>query len=577
METQRKSYLPTARCGSVAGCDPHVTSPTDGLVLTSAFSYKTSVVRIERLLQTERERERGGGSGDDSGGERGLLHTWRGYSCSVTPEKLLLPRPVLQVALGARHGVLLVEGGQVYSFGELPWKQSQVPEPAKPTLESALSGQRVVAVAAGSFHSGAVTEDGGIHMWGDNGAGQCGLSGLSTVPNPTPVAVVDTDTSPLQSVPVLELSCGEKHTLALSAQREVWAWGSGCQLGLNATVFPVWKPQKVEHLAGRYVLQVACGASHSLALVRCLGPQDLHRPPMDKCRQCNQLLYTMTDKEDHVIISDSHYCPLGVELTEDEGKLEAPSPAQGLKTSPSEPVLPSYTSTSNSESPAPPKSAEPSSDPAPTQDLEKSEAAVANGHRAGSGTVSVVKSSLYPDEQAVKDYLKKLTDSTQAEEKTAAGGLHSLLPSASTSSSTLNNLVASCATAVGERVASTYEALSLKKMMNFYLPSSASRSGGPAGLAVPAVGDSTAERVRLEDSMQGKKSSSTGDIREEEAEGLRRRLSLPGLLSQGRYAVHLLSSSYSLLRKYTLRMCRSLSLVSAAAAHHCGMLCARKS
>lgn len=331
----------------------------------------------------------------------------------------------------------------MYSFGELPWKQSQVPEPAKPTLESALSGQRVVAVAAGSFHSGAVTEDGGIHMWGDNGAGQCGLSGtVSTVPNPTPVAVVDADSaSPPQSVPVLELSCGEKHTLALSALREVWAWGSGCQLGLNATVFPVWKPQKVEHLAGRYVLQVACGASHSLALVRCLGPQDLHRPPVDKCRQCNQLLYTMTDKEDHVIISDSHYCPLGVEMTEDEGKLEAPSPAQGLKTSPSEPVLPSHTSTSNSEPPAPPKTAQPpSSEPAPSQDSEKSGAAVANGavpapdsdsdstaaqHKAG----TVVKSSLYPDEQAVKDYLRKLTDSAQAEEKTAAGGLHSLLVS----------------------------------------------------------------------------------------------------------------------------------------------------
>uniref|UniRef100_A0A4W6DLD4 Alsin Rho guanine nucleotide exchange factor ALS2 n=1 Tax=Lates calcarifer TaxID=8187 RepID=A0A4W6DLD4_LATCA len=451
---------------------------------------------------------------------RGLLHTWKGYSCSVTPERLLLPRPVLQVALGARHGVLLVEGGQVYSFGELPWKQSQVPEPAKPTLESALSGQRVVAVAAGSFHSGAVTEDGGIHMWGDNGAGQCGLSGLSTVPNPTPVALVDSDTSPPQTLPVLELACGEKHTLALSVQREVWAWGSGCQLGLNASVFPVWKPQKVEHLVGRCVLQVACGASHSLALVRCLGPQDIHRPPVDKCRQCNQLLYTMTDKEDHVIISDSHYCPLGVELTEDEGMLEAPAPTPGLKTSPSEP------------------------------DSEKGESALANGvlpssdsdpaaqTKDGSGAVSVVKSSLYPDEQAVKDYLKKLSDNTQTDAKMTiyrrsylmgpkllSGGL------TSTPSSTLNHLVASCASAVGERVASTYEALSLKKMMNFYLPSGVSRSGGLAG-TVPGVGDNTTERVRQEDSMQGKKSSSTGDIREEEAEGLRRRLSLPGLLSQ---------------------------------------------
>ncbi|XP_070786549.1 alsin [Enoplosus armatus] len=505
-------------------------------------------------------------SGDDDGGERGLLHTWKGYSYSVTPERLLLPRPVLQVALGTRHGVLLVEGGQVYTFGELPWKQSQVPEPAKPTLESALSGQRVVSVAAGSFHSGAVTEDGGVHMWGDNGSGQCGLSGLSSVPNPTPVALVDSDTSPPQTVPVLELACGEQHTLALSVQREVWAWGSGCQLGLNVTVFPVWKPQKVEHLVGRYVLQVACGASHSLALVRCLGPQDIHRPPVDKCRQCNQLLYTMTDKEDHVIISDGHYCPLGVELTEDEGMLEAPAVTQGLKTSPSEPVLPSHTSTSNSTSPAPVTGADPSSDPTYPQDLDKEELALANGvlpaldcdasAESKGGVVLGVKGSPYPDEQAVKDYLKKLSDSTQAEQtgKATAGGAHALLPSAgglasSTHGSTLNSLVASCASAVGERVASTYEALSLKKMMNLYLPSGVSRSGGPAGLTavVPGVADNTTERVRLEDSMQAKKSSSTGDIREEEAEGLRRRLSLPGLLSQGRYAVHLLSSSYTLL------------------------------
>ncbi|XP_068446402.1 alsin isoform X2 [Clinocottus analis] len=489
--------------------------------------------------------ERKSSRDEGEGGERGLLHTWKGYAYSVTPERLLLPGPVLQVALGTRHGVLLVEGGQVYSFGELTWKQGQVPEPAKPTLESALSGQRVVSVAAGSFHSGAVTEDGGVHMWGDNASGQCGLSGLSTVPNPTPVALVDADTTPPQTVPALELACGGQHTLALSAQREVWAWGSGSQLGLNVAAFPVWKPQKVEHLAGRYVLQVACGASHSLALVRCLGPQDVHRPPVDKCRQCNQLLYTMTDKEDHVIISDGHYCPLGVELTEDEGGLEAPASTLGLKTSPSEPVFPSYTSTSNS--PAPTKG------PDPTQDSEREDSsAFANGattmasdsappaQSAGGIVVLGVKSSPYPDEQAVKDYLKKLSEAEQMA-KAAAGGTHALLPSSSPSA-TLNSLMASCASAVGERVASTYEALSLKKMMT-YLPSGVARAGGPAGVA----GDNTAERVRLEESMQAKKSSSTGDIREEEAEGLRRRLSLPGLLSQGRYAVHLLSTSYHLM------------------------------
>ena len=42
--------------------------------------------------------------------EHGLAHSWRGYSCSLTPERLLLSRPVLQAALGTRHGLLLVEG-----------------------------------------------------------------------------------------------------------------------------------------------------------------------------------------------------------------------------------------------------------------------------------------------------------------------------------------------------------------------------------------------------------------------------------------------------------------------------------
>uniref|UniRef100_A0A8C2IK74 Alsin Rho guanine nucleotide exchange factor ALS2 b n=1 Tax=Cyprinus carpio TaxID=7962 RepID=A0A8C2IK74_CYPCA len=409
---------------------------------------------------------------NDASGERGLLHTWRGYSYSTTPERVLLSRPVLQAALGARHGVLLVEGGQVYSFGELPWKQNQTSSVVtEPVLEAVLSEQRVVFVAAGSAHSGVVTEDGGVHMWGENAHGQCGLSGLSVIPNPTPVGVLDSVATPPQTVKILELACGDQHTLALSAKHEVWAWGSGCQLGLNTSTFPVWKPQKVEHLAGRHVLQVACGAAHSLVLVRCLPPPQEPRK-QDNCGQCHQLLYTMTDKEDHVIISDGHHCPLEL----DSG--EAKSAFEG-------------------------KTNTPESDRC----------------RATGG-----KSSPYPDEQAVKAYLKRLSDHALAEHTTKTP---STLPSAQVSlkhnfsylsyhscpvtsvtpmGSALNNLVVSCASAVGERVVSTYEALSLRKVI-------------------------ASNQLRQEEPMQGKKSSSLGDIREEEAE-LSRRLSLPGLLSQ---------------------------------------------
>lgn len=66
--------------------------------------------------------------------------------------------------------------------------------------------------------------------------------------------------------------------------------------------------------------------------------------------------------------------------------------------------------------------------------------------------------------------------------------------------------------------------------MNLYLPSGAVRTGLPVGFI---QSNKAGEPLWQDDSVQAKKSSSTGDIHEEDGEGLRRRLSLPGLLSQG--------------------------------------------
>lgn len=345
---------------------------------------------------------------------------------------------------------ILYLGGQVYSFGELPWKQNQTSSVVtEPILEAVLSEQRVVFVAAGSAHSGVVTEDGGVHMWGENAHGQCGLAGLSVIPNPTPVGVLDLEATPLQTVKILEVACGDQHTLALSAKHEVWAWGSGCQLGLNTSTFPVCKPQKVEHLAGRHVLQVACGAAHSLVLVRCLPPPQEPRK-QDKCGQCNQLLYIMTDKEDHVIISDGHHCPLGVDLDSTEAKsaLEG-SPDQSSrgkqgKSSPTEPgpSMPAQipklpASSTNPEIESTPASETQNQVPASSQgsvepaieDSAEPEAPATNGEvcveasetstlEPDSCRATGGKSSPYPDEQAVKAYLKRLSDHALAEHTT---------------------------------------------------------------------------------------------------------------------------------------------------------------
>ncbi|XP_053453496.1 alsin isoform X2 [Nycticebus coucang] len=475
--------------------------------------------------------------------ERGLVHVWQAGSFPITPERL--PgwggKTVLQAALGVKHGVLLTEDGEVYSFGTLPWRSEPAEIcPSSPVLENALVGLYVVTVATGSFHNGAVTESGVVYMWGENSAGQCAVANQQYVPEPNPVSISDSETSPLLSVRILQLACGEEHTLALSISREIWAWGTGCQLGLITTTFPVTKPQKIEHLAGRVVLQVACGAFHSLALVQCLPSQDL-KPVPERCNQCSQLLITMTDKEDHVIISDSHCCPLGVTLSESQAEGHA-----NAAISPSPETLGGQGSVF--------ENAPAANDVPVATELNGGSVQTTGGDAISSqqnimGTTEMSSARnmpSYPDTQAVNEHLQKLSDHSIKEdsensEKPAAPqplveeAIPHLHSPSTTSTSALNSLVVSCASAVGVRVAATYEAgaLSLKKVMNFYStpPCETGAQAGSSAIGPEGLKDSREEQVKQE-SMQGKKSSSLVDIREEESEGGSRRLSLPGLLSQ---------------------------------------------
>lgn len=107
--------------------------------------------------------------------ERGLLHVWSSGAPSedVGPQRVLLARSVLQLALGEQHGVVLTQGGGVFSFGQLLWRGLSVP-PSAPLPEVSLRERAVVRVAAGGFHCGAVSEQGAVYMWGENSGGQCG-------------------------------------------------------------------------------------------------------------------------------------------------------------------------------------------------------------------------------------------------------------------------------------------------------------------------------------------------------------------------------------------------------------------
>lgn len=103
-------------------------------------------------------------------------------------------KPVLSLALGEKHGVV-VAGGEVYSWGagylgNGPAVETAPPKP-QPVHVETLSGQAVCQVAAGAQHSIARTSDGRLYAWGVCEAGQCGTGVFTNVPLPVPVKQPD--------------------------------------------------------------------------------------------------------------------------------------------------------------------------------------------------------------------------------------------------------------------------------------------------------------------------------------------------------------------------------------------------
>lgn len=74
--------------------------------------------------------------------------------------------------------------------------------------------------------------------------------------------------SGLEACEIIQIACGASHSLALDRWGQVFAWGSDSsgQLGhqLNNTLQPV--PKIVKGLAAAHIIQIASGEKHSVAL-----------------------------------------------------------------------------------------------------------------------------------------------------------------------------------------------------------------------------------------------------------------------------------------------------------------------
>lgn len=191
---------------------------------------------------------------------------------------------ITQVACGGNHALLLSKTGAMFSFGlnsrgELG--HGDIDARPLPTLIVALDGIVVKDIACGRWHCLALSEYGDVYSWGWNKHGQLGHSKQTpTVATPTLVEIYPGTLArarPMDECDMVEacdevcivsVSCGTRHSVALSDGGSVygWGWNGYGQLGgdRNENVVPFPRTISLPGVMG--VILIHCGCWNTLFL-----------------------------------------------------------------------------------------------------------------------------------------------------------------------------------------------------------------------------------------------------------------------------------------------------------------------
>nr|XP_033783848.1 secretion-regulating guanine nucleotide exchange factor isoform X3 [Geotrypetes seraphini] len=201
--------------------------------------------------------------GQNKVGQLGLNHTTD--VTHFTFCAALTNRHVVQVACGWDFTVMLTGDGQVLSCGSNSFGQLGLPQKscAVPQLIEALT-EKIVHVAAGLRHALAATEGGQVFQWGTGMASQA----KRAFPG-KPVSLFLTAEEPcivtgLENIKVKNVAAGSYHSVSLTDEGVLYVWGSNKHGQLASKEAFVAKPQKIEAsvFSGERIDEVWSGWTH---------------------------------------------------------------------------------------------------------------------------------------------------------------------------------------------------------------------------------------------------------------------------------------------------------------------------
>ncbi|XP_072351447.1 probable E3 ubiquitin-protein ligase HERC4 [Scyliorhinus torazame] len=167
---------------------------------------------------------------------------------------------------GTSHILFLSGAGSLYcskiKSKETAAKLKEFPI-MKPQLLKCLRTRKIIQVACGNNHSLALSKDGELFAWGQNTYGQLGID-TKGASQPVPQCVTS-----LTGMPVAQITAGGEHSFALSLSGAVFGWGRNNrgQLGLKDTE-DRYEPNHVKLLERKKTIHISCGEEHTVVLTK---------------------------------------------------------------------------------------------------------------------------------------------------------------------------------------------------------------------------------------------------------------------------------------------------------------------
>jgi E3 ubiquitin-protein ligase HERC2 len=180
-------------------------------------------------------------------------------------------KSITHVEFGASHSAALDEEGRLFVWGSNEYNKLGLGAASEmeelPREVEALKGVKIVDVSCGDYFTAAVDEEGKMYSWGWGGSTMKGAGGLGHAGGKDEATPRLLSTLVDQGVPIATVECGEFHTVALTKDGEIWAWGNGeyGRLG-NGESDTCEVPEPVEFFSKDNVVSIAAGRDFSFAL-----------------------------------------------------------------------------------------------------------------------------------------------------------------------------------------------------------------------------------------------------------------------------------------------------------------------